>query len=43
VLELDLILTEPAREGREENLLRSEVLVIFLEVIVQVLFFLSRK
>jgi hypothetical protein len=43
VLELDLILTEPAREGREEKLLRSEVLVISLEVIVQVLFFLSRK
>ena len=42
-MELDLVLTELAGEGREESLLRAEVLLIFLEAIVQVFFLLSQK
>ena len=43
MLELDLVLAELAREGREESLLRAEVLFIFLEVVIQVFFLLCQK
>lgn len=43
MLKLDLVLTELVREGREESLLCAEVLLIFLEAIVQVFFLLSQK